>query len=71
MSLHDIKQVAGGREQSLVGNFQNLLAHEAEPRDTYQSFSPLEIKEELHEERIFLKHRVWRNMNKIRRSHQF
>lgn len=47
-----------------------FLAHESEPIDNHKSFTPDEIKQELYENRFFLKRRVWRNMRKIRRYSQ-
>lgn len=47
-----------------------FLAHEREPIDNLRSFPPDEVKQELFENRFFLKRRVWRNMRKIRRHPQ-
>ncbi|HZP55846.1 MAG TPA: hypothetical protein VFB03_03720 [Candidatus Saccharimonadales bacterium] len=56
--------------QSSLTDHPYFLAHEQEPVDNWKSFAPDDIKQELFENRFFLKRRVWRNMRKIRRHPQ-
>lgn len=51
---------------SILGN-PIFLAHEHEPIDKYESFTPDEIKQELYQNRFFLKQRVWKNIRKMHR----
>lgn len=41
-----------------------------EPKDNNKMFTRRELNLELSERRLFLKHRVWRNMRKVRRHQQ-
>jgi len=51
-------------------NYTDFLIHEREPIDSHKSFTVEEIKQELYENRYYLKRRVWRNIRKIRRHSQ-
>lgn len=68
-SSNQIANIGQNTEHSRT-NHSYFLAHEREPIDNHKSFSPDEIKQELRENRFFLKWRVWRNMRKIRRHPQ-
>lgn len=60
----------GRARQNYTNDKLHFVAHENEPVDNNKSFSPDEIKQELFENRFFLKRRVWRNMRKVRRHPQ-
>jgi hypothetical protein len=70
MSSGRISTNIGQNNSDPTMNGPYFLSHELEPIDNYRSFAPNEIKEELYENRFFLKRRVWRNMRKIRRHPQ-
>lgn len=70
MSLNNRRAQTGRINKNSVMNHVYLLAHQDEPADSYRSFSDDEVKEELYENRYFLKHRVWKNMAKIRRQNR-
>jgi len=60
----------GQDEENSIAGGPHFLAHELEPKDTHRSFTSEEIRQELYENRFFLKHRVQRNMRKMRRNPQ-
>ena len=51
-------------------DYTDFLINDQEPLDTHKTFTADEIKQELYENRYYLKRRVWRNMRKIHRHSQ-
>ena len=70
MSSGELTTNIGLNTKDSITNDLYFLAHDREPIDNHKSYSQNEIKQELYENRFFLKWRVWRNMRKIRRHPQ-
>lgn len=70
MSSGNISTNIGQNSDDYMRKDSYFLSHEREPKDNLKSFTSDEIKQELFENRFFLKRRVWRNMRKIHRHPQ-